>query len=88
MHIRAFGTKGKELADTSSEKALQQALVNLKGAIEDCGALVTYDTLPTVMADEMQLIQLFQNLVDNAIKYRKIETPRVHISAANKGGKK
>jgi len=82
------GTKGKELADTSSEKALQQALVNLKGAIEDSGALVTYDTLPNVMADEMQLIQLFQNLVGNAIKYQNNKTPRIHISAANKGGKK
>ena len=56
------GTKGKDLLDTSSEEALQQALMNLRGAIEESGALVTHDPLPTVLADEMQLIQLFQNL--------------------------
>src|SRR6202035_5612164 len=57
------GTKGKELLDASSEKALQKALTNLRGAIEEGGALVRPDPLPTVLADEGQLIQLFQNLV-------------------------
>ena len=65
------GTKGKDLLETSSEDALQQALMNLRGAIEESGALVTHDPLPTVLADETQLIQLFQNLVGNAIKYQK-----------------
>ena len=82
------GTKGKDLLETSSEEALQQALVNLRGAIEESGAVVTHDPLPTVMADEMQLIQLFQNLVGNAIKYQRPGVPRVHISAARNGGKK
>jgi PAS domain S-box-containing protein len=82
------GTKGKDLLDTSSEEALQQALINLRGAIEEGGALVTYDPLPTVLADEMQLIQLFQNLVSNAIKYQSPGVPRVHISAAKNGEKK
>jgi PAS domain S-box-containing protein len=82
------GTKGKEPLDTSSEKALQQALTNLRGAIEEGGALVTHDPLPTVLADEGQLIQLFQNLVGNAIKYQRSGVPRVHISAARNGGKK
>jgi len=66
---------------------LQQALVNLRGAIEESGALVTHDLLPTVQADEMQLIQLFQNLVGNAIKYQRPGVPRVHVSAA-KGGER
>jgi PAS domain S-box-containing protein len=57
------GTKGKDLRVTSSEDALQQALFNLRGAIEDSGANVTFDRLPTVMADESQLVQLFQNLI-------------------------
>ena len=82
------GTKGKDLLDTSSEEALQQALMNLRGAIEESGALVTHDPLPTVLADEMQLIQLFQNLVGNAIKYQSPGVPKVHISAARNGGKK
>jgi PAS domain S-box-containing protein len=76
------GTKGQDLLDVSSEEALQQALINLRSAIEDSGALVTHDPLPAVLADEMQLIQLFQNLVGNAIKYQSPGIPKVHISAA------
>jgi PAS domain S-box-containing protein len=76
------GTKGNDLQDISSEEALRQAMINLHGAIEDSGALVTHDTLPTVLADETQLIQLFQNLVGNAIKYQNPGIPRIHISAA------
>ncbi len=82
------GTIEMDLLDTSSEEALQQALINLRGAIEEKGALVTHDPLPTVLADETQLIQLFQNLVGNAIKYQNPGVPRVHISAAKNGGKK
>jgi PAS domain S-box-containing protein len=74
-------TRGNDLFHTSCEEALQRALTNLRGAIEDSGALVTHDSLPTVLADEMQLIQLFQNLVGNAIKYRRPGVPQVHISA-------
>ena len=82
------GTKGSDLLDISSEDALQQALLNLRGAIEESGALVTHDPLPTVLADEMQLIQLFQNLVGNAIKYQGPGVPKVHISAARNNGKR
>jgi PAS domain S-box-containing protein len=82
------GTKGKDLHDTSSEEALRQALMNLRGAIEESGALVTHDPLPTVLADEMQLIQLFQNLVGNAIKYQNPGIPQVHIRAAKNGDKR
>jgi PAS domain S-box-containing protein len=82
------GLTGMDLLDISSEDALQQALINLRGAIEESGALVTYDPLPTVLADEMQLIQLFQNLVGNAIKYHDTRIPKVHIVAARSSGKK
>ena len=79
------GTKGKELLETSSEDALEHATMNLGGAIEDSGALVTHDPLPNVMADEGQLVQLFQNLVGNAIKYQTSGVPRIHISSAKEG---
>jgi len=82
------GSKGGNLRDISSDNALQQALQNLRGVIQDSGALVTHDPLPTVMADEIQLIQLFQNLVGNAIKYQKPGVPKVQISAARNGAKK
>jgi PAS domain S-box-containing protein len=75
------GTTGGGLLDTSSEEALQKALINLRASIEESGAVVTHDPLPTVLADEMQLIQLFQNLVGNAIKYQRPGVPRIHVSA-------
>jgi len=80
-----IGTKGKELLKTSSESALRTALSNLRGAIEESGALVTHEPLPDVLADETQLIQLFQNLVGNAIKYQNPGIPRIHIGATNDG---
>jgi PAS domain S-box-containing protein len=75
------GTKGGALMETSSEDAFGQALRNLRSAIDESGALVTRDHLPIVCADEMQLVQLFQNLIGNAIKYQNTGVPKVHISS-------
>ena len=72
----------KAMIETSSETALERALVNLQGAIKDSGAVVSQGPLPMVAADPSQLVQLFQNLVSNAIKYRGAEVPRIRISAA------
>jgi PAS domain S-box-containing protein len=80
------GTTGNELRETSSEAALEQALLNLQGAILENGGVVTHDPLPSVIADGAQLVQLFQNVVGNAIKYRSAELPRVHVSAKKNGG--
>ncbi len=81
-------TKGNDLLHTSSEEALRRALMNLRGAIEESSALVTHDPLPTVMADQRHLIQVFQNLIGNAIKYQHPGVPRIHISAARNADKK
>jgi PAS domain S-box-containing protein len=75
------GTNGKALSEVSSESALQTALSNLRITIAENGAVVTHDPLPALMMDEIQLTQVFQNLVGNAIKYRRAEVPRVHVSA-------
>lgn len=75
------GTRGKEFQPTSCENVLGQAFANLQLAIKESGASVTHDPLPTVMADESQLLQLFQNLISNAITYRDQELPQVHVSA-------
>ena len=48
--------------------------------------MVTHDLLPAIMTDDAQLVQLFQNLIGNAIKYHGAEVPRVHVSATNKAG--
>jgi PAS domain S-box-containing protein len=82
------GTAGGELGEVSSGQALNDALANLRGAIEERHAIVTYDPLPSVRADAMQLVQLFQNLVGNALKYQGPGVPKVHISAVRSGGRK
>jgi Amt family ammonium transporter len=79
------GTKGKEPSSVDSRKCVQDALANLRLAIERSGAEVTHDALPHVMADSPQLTQLFQNLVGNALKYRDEERPRVHIGGRRDG---
>jgi PAS domain S-box-containing protein len=75
------GSSGKVLSDVSSEEALQTALTNLRTTIEQSGAMVTHDSLPAIKTDKIQLTQVLQNLVGNAIKYRRAEAPRVHVSA-------
>ena len=70
------------LEPTPTGPALERALKNLERAIAESGAVVTHDTMPTVHADPVQVLQLFQNLVGNAIKFRKEESPRVHVAAA------
>jgi two-component system, chemotaxis family, sensor kinase Cph1 len=63
------------------EYVLEKALEILKESIEGNNAIVTHDPLPIIKGDENLLIQLFQNLIGNAIKYRSEHTPRIHISA-------
>jgi light-regulated signal transduction histidine kinase (bacteriophytochrome) len=81
------GSKGKAVQEISSENALKEALINLRVTIEKSGAVVTHDSLPPAITNESQLVQVFQNLIGNAIKYRGAEAPQVHVSASINGGK-
>jgi light-regulated signal transduction histidine kinase (bacteriophytochrome) len=72
---------GKPFAPVDVESTLDIVLLNLQESIAENGAVVTHDTLPTVVADGGQLVQLFQNLIGNAIKFHGEESPHVHISA-------
>lgn len=76
-----LSTHGNDYQSTDCEAVLDFVLTNLQIAIEESGTVVTHDPLPTVMADNSQLGQLFQNLISNAIKFRGEEPPRIHISA-------
>lgn len=80
------GTRGKPFEPTDCEDVLEQVLTNLKVTIEESGAVVTHDALPTVMADDLQLVQLLQNLVGNAIKFHSEEPLHIHISVEQKAG--
>jgi signal transduction histidine kinase len=75
------GTHGDPFEPTDCQMVLEQVLDNLQVAIEEKAAGVTYDPLPTVMADATQLGQLFQNLVSNSIKFHGDQPPRIHVSA-------
>jgi PAS domain S-box-containing protein len=63
------------------EKAIQKVILNLQAAIEQNGAHITWDPLPTVHAHEIRLVQLLQNLIGNAIKYRSADPPEIHVFA-------
>ncbi len=60
---------------------IRKVLLNLQASVEQSGALITWDAIPAVHAHEIRLVQLLQNLVGNAIKYRGEDAPRIHISA-------
>jgi light-regulated signal transduction histidine kinase (bacteriophytochrome) len=80
------GTRAQGFAPADCTAVLGQALANLKAAIEQSGAVVTHDALPVVVHDQSLLVQLFQNLIGNAIKFHVAAPPRVHVSAEQKGG--
>lgn len=69
------------LVPVSCKSIVDIVPTNLLTDIESSGATITVDELPTVYGDETQFIQLFQNLVGNAIKYRGEQPPRIHIAA-------
>jgi PAS domain S-box-containing protein len=79
------GTQGKPLRPTPSGAILDQVLGELRQAIEEAGADVRRGALPTIKADEVQLAQLFQNLVGNALKFRSERAPRVSVDAQREG---
>jgi PAS domain S-box-containing protein len=81
LEFSRVATRGHEFKPVEADTALKQALWNLKAAIEESHANVTFDPLPVVNADSGQLTQLFQNLIGNALKFRRQEPPRVHVSA-------
>ncbi len=74
--------KGKEPKPVDTEKCLAAALANLDAGIRESDARVTHDRLPTLTVDGVQLTQLFQNLIGNAIKFRKPQQPcLIHVGA-------
>ncbi len=78
-------TRGRPLEPVDSEAVLERSLGDLQVAIAEAGAVVTHDRLPTLTADATQLGQLFQNLIGNALKFRNIAPPRIHVSARGDG---
>jgi PAS domain S-box-containing protein len=74
------GSKGKPFAATDLNTIMGQVLVILNPVIEENHAIITNNELPTASVDESQMVQLFQNLIGNAIKFRSMEPPLIHVS--------
>jgi PAS domain S-box-containing protein len=76
-----LGTRAQEFEMAECNAAVEQSLCNLQIAIAEKQAVINCDSMPTVMADEFQLVQLFQNLIGNAIKFCCQDVPIIHIAA-------
>jgi len=87
LQFSRVSTRGGSLGPVDMEVALSLALRNLQVAIAESGARVTHDPLPRVMGDATQLMQVLQNLIANAVKFRGDRSPQVHVSAALRDGR-
>lgn len=84
FHYSEVGGEKHEKEKIDLNAATQKALANLKIATQESQAKITHDLLPTVLGDGIQLVQLFQNLIANSIKYRRLDVlPEIHVSAKN-----
>ncbi|MDZ7392217.1 MAG: PAS domain S-box protein [candidate division KSB1 bacterium] len=72
-------TRGKPFEPVDLMAVLEDAKANLRFAIEESGAEITSDPLPTVAVDRTQMTQVMQNLLGNAIKFRNEKPPRIHV---------
>jgi PAS domain S-box-containing protein len=85
LSFSRVGSRGGAFEPVDLNDVFARAVANLEAAIEESGAAVTADALPTVSGDPVQLGQLFQNLVGNGVKFRGEAAPRVHVSAERAG---
>jgi two-component system, chemotaxis family, sensor kinase Cph1 len=83
LEYSRIGNQEIEFEYLQSEKLLETVLMNLKSAIEDTNAIIAHDPLPLIFANEQMMIQLFQNIISNSIKYHGEQNPEIHISVDN-----
>lgn len=82
LDFSRIGREHKSIAMLDTNEVLKNALANLKTTIEELDATIEYETLPQIPANAQQLLRVFQNLIDNALKYRSSEAPHIRISSA------
>lgn len=86
LDFARIGSGDEDFVPVDLEAVFYQAYVMLRPAIKESSCVVTHDPLPTIHGNEVQTRQLLQNLIGNAIKYRRDEPPRIHISAQEHDG--
>jgi len=84
-YSKAGEITNRPLSALRIEEVLAGALGNLNGSIEENNAVITHDPLPPIMGDRTHFEQLMQNLIGNALKYRRQDVPRIHIAARDLG---
>jgi light-regulated signal transduction histidine kinase (bacteriophytochrome) len=80
------GARGKEFQETDTARVVDSAVANLRLAIIESGAMITRDDLPRILADDILLVQVFQNLISNAVKFRGRDDLQIHVSAEQRDG--
>lgn len=85
LELSRIGTSNKKPQRTDCTRILEKALDNIRVAIQESGARVIHDPLPSVVVDDGQITQLLQNLISNGIKFRGEEAPIVHVGARRTG---
>jgi light-regulated signal transduction histidine kinase (bacteriophytochrome) len=78
------GIEDRSCKPVNLEHVFDRVLVNLDAQVRQSGAIVTHDALPILLNDDEHMVQIFQNLIGNSIKYRGEHTPRIHVSAVLK----
>lgn len=79
------GTRGNPFRTVECETVLEDALQNLRMVLDETKGRVTHDALPAIIADETQMVQLFQNLISNGLKFHGPKPPLIHVSAEQNG---
>jgi light-regulated signal transduction histidine kinase (bacteriophytochrome) len=75
------GKRDRRLAPVEMASIFARMMETYGPIVEDCRGSLTHDDLPAIQGDEEQMIQLLQNLIDNSIKFRSKEPPRIHVGA-------
>lgn len=81
LEFSRIQTRGNNFHEADTSLILAEALINLRQKIEESNAIITNENLPVIICDQYQIVRLFQNLIDNAIKFRGNAAPLIHITS-------